>query len=228
MKMLSIDSSGKTAACAVTEDGILLAQNFTDSGLTHSQTLLAMTDSVLTLAGVDISDIDEFAVTVGPGSFTGLRIGTALVMGLANGRFVRAVPTLKALAYNLRNENCIIIPVLDARRNQVYTAVFESKNGVITRLYEDSAMSVEDVMTRIAEYENRPVKILGDGAYLFGDAAEVYTNVTFPEGKNLYVGGESIALAAADETPVPARDLKLSYLRMSQAERELKEKQKND
>lgn len=227
MKLLSIDSSGKTAACAVTEDGVLAARNFTDSGLTHSQTLLPMTDSVLKLAGVSIDEIDEFALTVGPGSFTGLRIGASLVMGLAGDRPVRPVPTLTALAYNLIDTNCIIIPALDARRSQVYTAVFESKDGKITRLCEDSAMSVEDVISRInTEYEDKNVMILGDGAYLFGDAANVLSNVSFPEGKDLYVQGDSIAKAAELVTPVPARDVKLSYLRMSQAERELKEKQK--
>ncbi len=226
MKLLSIDSSGKTAACAVTEDGTLIARNFTDSGLTHSQTLLPMVDSVLKLAGVDISDIDEFAVTVGPGSFTGLRIGASLVMGLAGNKPVRPVPTLEALAYNFCDEDCIIIPALDARRSQVYTAVFESKNGEIIRICEDSAMSVDDVITRISNYGDKPVKILGDGAYLFENAASVFMNINFPEGKMLYVQGDAIAKAAMKKLSVSAKDIKLSYLRMSQAERELKEKQK--
>ena len=132
MKMLSIDASGKTAAVAVTDGGELLAQSFTDAGLTHSQTLLPMVDSVLRLAGVDISQIDEFALTAGPGSFTGLRIGAALVMGLAGARLCRPVSTLEALSYNMLERRAVIIPVMDARRHQVYTAAFQSEGKKLT------------------------------------------------------------------------------------------------
>lgn len=224
MKLLSIDSSGKTAACAVTEDGQILTQSFTDSGLTHSQTLLPIVDDALKLASVSIDEIDAFAVTVGPGSFTGLRIGASLVMGLAGKRPVYPVPTLLALAYNFCDRDCIIIPALDARRNQVYTAVFEAKGGVVSRLEEDSAMAVTEVLERIENYRGKEIIIAGDGAYLFG-AAE---GVIFPEGKMLYTQGVSIARAAKDVNPVDAQDIKLSYLRPSQAERELKERMKND
>ena len=222
MKLLSIDASGKTAACAVTEDGVILTQSFTDSGLTHSQTLLPIVDNVLKLAGVTMAEIDAVALTVGPGSFTGLRIGAALAMGLAGDRPVYPVPTLEALAYNLCDRDCIIIPTLDARRNQVYTAVFEAKNGQVTRLEEDLAKSVEEVQKTVLEYDGREVYILGDGAYLFSDTY----GVSFPEGKELYPQGISIARAAKGKTPVHAKDIKLSYLRMSQAERELKERNK--
>lgn len=222
MKLLSIDASGKTAACAVTEDGAVLTQSFTESGLTHSQTLLPLVDNVLKLSGLTMNDIDALAVTVGPGSFTGLRIGAALTMGLAGDRPVYPVPTLEALAYNLCDRDCIIIPTLDARRNQVYTAVFEAKDGRITRLKEDCAISAEDVKKTVLEYDGREIYILGDGAYLFSDTY----GVSFPEGKALYPQGISIARAAEGKLPVHAKDIKLSYLRMSQAERELKEKNK--
>lgn len=220
MKLLSIDSSGKTAACAVTEDGAVLCESFVNTGLTHSQTLLPMTDEMLKQAGIDIDDIDELAITIGPGSFTGLRIGLAMVMGLAGNRKIRGVPTLAALAHNVSDDG-IIIPALDARRNQVYTAVFECKNGIITRIEEDSAESVDDVLKKASGYakENK-VFILGDGAYLFENKLE--SNMEF--AKELYPTGQGIARAADGITALEPKDIQLSYLRLSQAERELKEK----
>lgn len=227
MKQLCIDASGKTAACAVTEDGTLLAQSFTDSGLTHSQTLLPMIESTLLLAGTDIAEIDNFALTVGPGSFTGLRIGAATVMGLAGDRPCRCVPTLTAIAYNLSDKNGIVIPALDARRNQVYTAVFRCKDGMVAQLEADSALSVDEVCDRIREYcESERVYIAGDGAYLFEAAAAVLGNVEFAEGKLLYPQGEAISRASVGFDAVRAQDIKLNYLRLSQAERELKERKK--
>ena len=226
MKLLSIDSSGKSAACAVTEDGRLICEDLTNTGLTHSQTLLPMVDEMLKNAHIDISEIDEFAVTSGPGSFTGLRIGMALVMGLAGQKPCRAVPTLTALAYNLFDRDGIIIPAMDARRNQVYTAVFECKNGVITQLEKDCAISVEDVLKKLPDYSEKKVWIIGDGAYLFEDAVKAFDNVTIPEEGYIYPRGYSIANAALHVEPKNAKELKLSYLRLSQAERELKERMK--
>ena len=227
MKLLSIDASGKTAACAVTENGEVIAKSFTDSGLTHSQTLLPMVQSMLTLSGTDMAEIDELALTVGPGSFTGLRIGAATVMGLAGQRPCRCVPTLTAIAYNFTDKNAIIIPALDARRNQVYTAVFRVNDGKVTRLTDDEALSVDEVFDRIREYSlSESVIIAGDGAYLFENAVSVLCNVFFAEDKLLYVQGESIAKASQEFSAVKAQDIKLNYLRLSQAERELKEKNK--
>lgn len=225
MKMLSIDASGKTAAVAVTDGGELLAQSFTDAGLTHSQTLLPMVDSVLRLAGVDISQIDEFALTAGPGSFTGLRIGAALVMGLAGARLCRPVSTLEALSYNMLERRAVIIPVMDARRHQVYTAAFQSEGKKLTRLLPDAALAVDEVFERVQNYsEHESVIILGDGAYLFENAVNVFDNVSFPEGKLMYTQGLGVARAAALVQPVRADRIRLCYLRMSQAERELKER----
>lgn len=225
MKMLSIDTSGKTAAVAVTDDEVLLAQSFTDAGLTHSQTLLPMVDSALRLASVDISQIDEFALTAGPGSFTGLRIGAAFVMGLAGERLCRPVSTLEALSYNMLERCAVIIPVMDARRQQVYTAAFQSDGKKLTRLLPDEALAADEVLERVKNYSERgSVIILGDGAYLFENAVSVFDNVSFPEGKLMYTQGLSVARAAALVQPVRADRIKLCYLRMSQAERELKER----
>ena len=145
-------------------------------------------------------------------------------MGLAGDKPVYPIPTLEALAYNLTDRECIIIPALDARRNQVYTAVFESKDGRITRIKEDCAMAVDEVCQMFAEYEGQDIYILGDGAYLFNGI----DRVCFAKGESLYPQGVSIAKATINHSAVSAKDIKLSYLRVSQAERELKEKQKND
>lgn len=223
MRLLSVDSSGKSAACAVTEDEKVIAKAFTNSGLTHSQVLLPLIDKMLADAGLTISDIDEFAITCGPGSFTGLRIGMALVMGLAGDRKCIAVPTLKAIAYNMYGTDGIIVPVMDARRGQVYTSLYKSENGVMTQLENDSAISVEEVIKRLEQYKGCDIWVLGDGAYLFEGKAEF---IKFPSDERMFLQGPSIALAAKDTPPTDAIDLKVEYLRLSQAERELKEKMK--
>lgn len=229
MKILSIDASGKTAACGVTDNGCIVTKRFCASGLTHSQTLLPMISEMLSSENIDIKDIDEFALTVGPGSFTGLRIGAATVMGLAGNKLCRCVSTLDAIAHNFVDINAVIIPTLDARRNQVYTAIFKSENGTITRICDDCAQSIDDTLKVIKNYNtDNIVYIAGDGAYLFKDKITGMQNVKIAEGELLYPQGEAIAKAATNALPVQAKDIKLSYLRLSQAERELKEKQKND
>lgn len=129
MKLLSIDSSGKTAAAAVTEGEALLAEGFADEGLKHSQMLLPLIDETLKKAGVALAEIDAFAVTNGPGSFTGLRIGGSLVKGMALGRPCFAVPTLMALAFNEEKSGRTAVALLDARRSQVYLGAYAFENG---------------------------------------------------------------------------------------------------
>ena len=227
MLLLAIESSGLVASIAIMSDDKVIGEYTTNFKKTHSQTLLPMVESMLSLSGIDIKDIDEFALTVGPGSFTGLRIGAATVMGLAGDRPCRCVPTLTAIAYNFTDKNVIVIPALDARRNQVYTAVFRISDGKVSRLTQDEALSVDEVFDRIREYSlNESVIIAGDGAYLFENAVSVLCNVFFAEDKLLFVQGESIAKASEEFSAVSAQDIKLNYLRLSQAERELKEKMK--
>ncbi len=223
MKLLSIDASGKTTAVAISENNQIIAEEFLNSGLTHSQTLLPLVDKTLKKACIDIKDIDEFAVTSGPGSFTGLRIGMALVMGLCNSKPCRPVPSLKALAYNLINEDGIIVPVMDARRNQVYTSLYRCENQILTQLEPDMAISVDEVLERIEKYKDLPIWILGDGAYLF-EGKSPY--IKFPSEDLLYIKGSSITYASKDITAIDAKQLKITYLRLSQAERELKERTK--
>ncbi len=221
MLMLCVDASGKSAAAAVCKDETILAQNFENNGFTHSQTLLPLVDRTLKEAGVNIREIDTFAVTNGPGSFTGLRIGCALIKGLAGQRPCVGVPTLLALAWNAAERaGDIIIPMMDARCNQVYTAVFESRDGRIHRLAPDCAEAVTEVEQKIAFYHNagRNITVLGDGAYLLSDAAAALVR-PMPTEKML-ITADSVARAAAALKRVPAEQLGLCYLRLSQAERE--------
>lgn len=226
MKILGFDASGKTAACAVCENDTVIAKSFTESTLTHSQTLLPLIDSTLTAADLDINDIDAFAFTAGPGSFTGLRIGAATVMGLAGDKPCYAVSTLEAIAYNFLSESAVVIPCLDARRNQVYTAAFRVCDNTVTRLTDDCAMAVNDVCELIAkEFANDKVIIAGDGCYLF-EQQPLLQNVQIATGEQRFAQGQGIVNAALKTQPLCAEQIKLNYLRLSQAERELKEKQK--
>ena len=221
--MLSIDSSAKSAAVAVTDGQRLLAAGFDNSGYTHSETLLPLVDETLKKAGKSIDDMDAFAVTNGPGSFTGLRIGCALVKGLAGDKPCFPVPTLLALAYNCVDEEGIIIPMMDARRAQTYTASFRVKNGKIERLVEDRAIAVTELEKEISSYIKNGERVLvpGDGAYLLSE--ELAAVVTVPA--HPLILGKSVALAVQNISSVPACELGLRYLRLSQAEREKKEKQ---
>lgn len=221
MKLLSIDSSGKSAACAVTDGDTVLGEQFINTGLTHSQTLLPIIDKMLKEADINISEIDEYAITCGPGSFTGLRIGMALVMGLAGDKKCRAVPTLKALAYNMKDIDGIVAPVMDARRNQVYAAIFRVRKGKFTQILEDCAIPVDEVIEKLKAFTDEKIWVIGDGAYLFEGKAEF---INFPSQELLYIKGSSIAGASKDCKPIDTQALKINYLRLSQAERELKEK----
>lgn len=218
MKLLSVDASGKSAAVAVTEDGKLIAEQFVKNGFTHSETLLPLVDTTLRQAGLSIEDIDEFAVTNGPGSFTGLRIGCAMIKGLAADKPCRPVPTLLALAYNCIEQNGIVIPMMDARCHQTYTATFEIKNKTVVRLCEDRAIAVEQLEKEIENYilDHKTVIVPGDGAYLLRPT--VSESVILP--KTPLIIGQSVAKAAQDIPSVPAEELSLRYLRLSQAERE--------
>lgn len=142
MKILALDSSAKTASAAITDGEQLISEAFVNAGLTHSETLLPMVDSVLSLARLTMSDIDGCVITDGPGSFTGIRIGIAAVKGLAmpNETKCCGVSTLKAMAYNLRYDNCIACCAMDARCSQVYSAIFRCFDGKVERLTEDDAI----------------------------------------------------------------------------------------
>ena len=151
MKILSLECSAKSASCAVIEEGNVLCRDFTSSGLTHSQTLLPMVTNMLSDTHIPFNDIDAFAVSAGPGSFTGIRIGISAVKGMALPKNAPCIPvsTLEAIAFNFLNEDALICAVMDARCNQVYNALFRINKGKVKRICEDRAVSVDFLKNEI-------------------------------------------------------------------------------
>ena len=164
MKILAVDSTATTASVAITEDELLLAEYTISNGNTHSETILPMIEASLNTLGLSVSDVDIFACSAGPGSFTGVRIGAATVKGLAFGsqKPCVAVSTLEALAYNLVGVKGLICPVMNARRSQVYTALFESDGENLTRISDDDAISISELDSILSE-RKQPVSFCGDG-----------------------------------------------------------------
>lgn len=231
MKIFACDSTAKTASVALCEDNILLAEFTQNGGNTHSETLLPMTEVLLNSMKTDIDEIDIFAVSEGPGSFTGVRIGAATVKGFAHRKDKPCigVSTLEALATNLAfGENKIIIPVMDARRGQFYTAKFAFKDGELIRLCDDMAQSFDDFLTEVRELGSK-VYLCGDGystgRKLLGDEYSYET----PE-KLRYQSAYSVAQIAykkyLDGDRTSAEELRPTYLRLPQAERDRLEKTK--
>ena len=222
MKILSVDSSAVCATAAIAEEGKIISTFSVNSGLTHSRTLLPMIDSVLKIAAVDLKEIDYFACSVGPGSFTGLRIGTAEIQGLADGTGKKCIPvsTLEGLAFNLKGNDCVACAVMDARCNQVYCAVFDIEGDKITRLTEDAALSINELEKELGQYEKKVI-FVGDGAKL---CHERTGHSIAPEILRFQNAG-SVALAAlngfSEDKAVLPKDLQPVYLRLPQAEREL-------
>ncbi len=164
MKILAIDSSAKAATCAILESETLLASYTVDNGLTQSELLMPMIESLLSSLGLKYSDIELFAVSTCPGSFTGVRIGAALIKGIAFGRELPCVgvSTLEALALNAEGLSGLIVPVMDARRAQFYTASFKSSDDGIKRLTEDRAISIDELAEELRS-ANMPIYLVGDG-----------------------------------------------------------------
>ena len=222
MLTLAIESSAKPASAAVMRDGVLLGQYFQNSGLTHSRTLFSMMQSLLKNLDLSASDIDLVAVARGPGSFTGVRIGVAAAKGFAWGAEVPVcgVSTLEAMAYSYEQENTVICPVMDARRGQVYNALFEYKDGKLQRCCEDRAVSLEELSTEVRSFE-KPVTLIGDGTDLTAEFLKD-ANIKFETSPTLfrYQTAFGVALAAPFSPQISAIELEPFYLRPSQAERE--------
>ncbi len=231
MKILAIDSSGLVASVAVAEDDVLLAEFTVNYKKTHSQTLLPMLENVRDMIELDMETVDAVAVAAGPGSFTGLRIGSATAKGLALAlkKPIIPVPTLEGLAYNLYGTQKLVCPIMDARRAQVYTGVYEfieQQNGLsmVTRM-EQCALDIEDLIRQLNQM-NREVIFLGDGVPVFLEKLRQEMAVPYlfaPAHMNRQRAAGVAALAkvlyeqgrfenAEDHVPV--------YLRLSQAERE--------
>ena len=231
MKILSLDTSATVATVALLDGDKLLAEQMTNNGNTHSETILPMIEEALSTADLKISDVDLFACSGGPGSFTGVRIGVATLKGLAFGsdKPCVAVSTLEALAENLKCCGGLICPVMNARRSQVYTALFISDGQSIKRVTEDEAMSIAELDEMLSKYD-APVSFCGDG-YDITLAALTKTKAKNVPLRLRYQSATSVAeVALAKYSAGEYTDdagLKVTYLRPSQAERELKEKQKN-
>ena len=221
MLILAIESSAKPASAAVIADGELLGQFFQNNGLTHSRTLLAMVEALLKNLGLRAADIDLFAVSRGPGSFTGVRIGVSAAKGLAFGadKPVCGVSTLEALAW--QTPGAIICPVMDARRGQMYNALFEWCDSAPVRLCDDRAVSLE-TLTAELEALSQSCVLAGDGAkisfeHLFNAGVECCMAPGLLRSQTAY----GVALAAMNGGAASsAIDLEPSYLRPPQAERE--------
>lgn len=224
MLLLSVDSSAVTASAALTKDGTILKSELINKGLTHSETLLPLIQSVM--GEYSFNELDAIAVTAGPGSFTGVRIGVATVKGLAfaNNTSCISVSTLEAIAYNFTDENAVICAVMDARRMQFYNALFKAENGSITRLCEDRAISLDDLRKDLSGFNK--VIIAGDGAELCFNNIGL-DNAVLAEGDKRFQNGMGIARAAQGKLAISASELRPVYLRPSQAERELKLKKEN-
>ncbi len=233
MKILALETSAVTASVAVTEDDKLLAQSFQNSGLTHSATLMPMVADLMKNTGLVMDDIDVVAVSVGPGSFTGVRIGVAAAKGLAwpGEKLCAPCSSLESMAWQCAHMEGEICAVMDARRNQVYNARFGVNGGALTRLSEDRAISLAE-LTEEAKASGVRQIIVGDGARLCAaafEAAGVPHTVMPPHLVYQSAWGVARAaweLAKADKL-VSGGALTPQYHRLSQAERERLERQQD-
>lgn len=217
--ILGIDSSAISAGCALVEDDKIIAEQYLNTRHTHSETLLPMISGMLKSAGVELGDVEKIAVSTGPGSFTGLRIGISTAKGLADavGKKCVAVSTLEMIAYNFVGVDGIICACMDARCKQVYNALFKSENGVITRLCDDRAISADELSTELGKIGGKII-LAGDGAELMhGFTEEKYT---LAPSALRFQRGSGVCFAARDLSEVEPAALMPKYLRLPQAERE--------
>ena len=226
MLILAFESSARPASVALVRDGKLLAQSTSVSALTHSRTLLPMAEDLLKNCGVGLSEVDAIAVAHGPGSFTGIRIGVSTVKGLCWGvnKSAIGVSTLEAMAWHGLAAGGFICPVMDARRSQVYNALFRIEDGRPVRLCADRAISLEDLAAELAGYEES-VFLIGDGAEL---TRAYFERVGIPcrvaPDNLVWQDAWGVAMAAMEKEPVSGAELLPVYLRLSQAERERQER----
>lgn len=227
MKILAAECSATPCSCAVMDNGKILASAFTSEKSTHSKTLLPMIEATLKEASLSLSDIDGFAITSGPGSFTGVRIGISLLKGLAGDKNCVGVSTLEVIAQNCSGFEGIICAVMDARCSQVYNALFRVSGGKITRLTEDRAILCQDLQKELFDnYSSEKIIISGDGTDCFTPFVNDMPNVSFLSGDSRYQNAKGVAKVAyplfESGQAVTSNKLLPTYLRLPQAERELK------
>ena len=226
MKILAFETSAKAASVALMDSGKLLGENYQNTGLTHSQTLMVMAEDLLKACNLGVNDVEAVAVAAGPGSFTGVRIGVAAAKGFAWGGELPCygVSTLEAMARNLGAWEGYVVPAMDARRSQVYTAVFHAEKGKLSRVEEDMAISLADLKEKIKNYKE-PVFLVGDGAVLcYNTLLEEVPGLVLPPEHRIHQRAAGVALAAEalanSGDPGNGAELTPNYLRLSQAERE--------
>lgn len=232
MLLLAFETSAKACSAALHDGTKLLAESYQNSGLTHSQTLMVMAQDLLKVCGKTAADVTHLAVAAGPGSFTGVRIGVAAAKGFAWGAQlpVYGVSTLEAMARSLGAWEGHVCACMDARRNQVYNAIFLAHGAAPLRLTEDRAIALEELKTEL-EHIDGPIYLVGDGAGLAHRhlAPAIAELILLPEHR-LHQRASGVALAALDAIgrgePGDGAGLQPNYLRLSQAERERMEKMK--
>ena len=232
MLILAFETSAKAASVALTENGKLLGESYQNTGMTHSQTLMVMAEDLLKAAGKAVKDLSAVAVAEGPGSFTGVRIGVAAAKGLAWGAELPCfgISTLEAMAVSLGAWQGYICPVMDARRSQVYNALFYVNHGQLRRVSEDRAIALSDLEKELKELAE-PIFLVGDGSRLcYQTLAEAVPNLVLPPEHRMHQRAVGVALLAEKQLEAgKAGDgaaLAPNYLRLSQAERERLEKLK--
>lgn len=234
MTIFALDASSKSGSAAIWKDGEILAENFLNIGLTHSETLLPLSDEVFRDVGLSPSDIDYYAVTCGPGSFTGLRIGIGTIKGFAfpNNTPCVAVSTLEALAFCCLFSDAVIVPVIDARRNRVYCAAFLMQfNGKLHRIQDDEILSLPELGEKLKNYR-LPVVFVGDaGELCYNEYRKTFAVVPTPHHLSTL---RASAVAAAAKEYIDAGKILSSaalspfYMQESQAERQRKKKENGE
>ena len=229
MLILAFETTAKAGSVALHDGNTLLGESYCNTGLTHSQTLMVMAEDLLKTCGMTAQDVTAVAVAAGPGSFTGVRIGVAAAKGFAWGGELpcHGVSTLEAMALQLGAYDGYVLPVMDARRAQVYNALFQAKEGKLTRLCEDRAIALSDLALELKRLEG-PVFLVGDGSVLcYQTLKDELPNLVMPQEHRMHQRAAGVALAAMhDPGNGDGATLTPNYLRLSQAERERLEKEK--
>ena len=224
IKILALDSTAEVSTVAVCKGEKLLSEITINTGNTHSQTLLPAVEQALRMAELSVNEIDVFACSTGPGSFTGVRIGVATIKGIAYGKVKPciSVSTLEALAYNLLGFNGVICPVMNARRSQVYNALFDCTKGKLTRICADRAVSISELDDELSQNKG-PIYLCGDG-YDITQKGFAKTKTSFVPIRYRYQCAYSVAQIALEKYEhneyLTDAELAPIYLRPSQAERE--------
>ena len=229
MLLLAFETTAKAGSVALHDGKTLLGESYCNTGLTHSQTLMVMAEDLLKTCGVTAQDVTAVAVAAGPGSFTGVRIGVAAAKGFAWGAQLPCygVSTLEAMALQLGAYDGYVVPAMDARRAQVYNAIFKAEKGVLTRICEDRAISLEDLARELKNLDG-PIFLVGDGSNVCYNALkEEIPNLAMPSEHRMHQRAAGVALAALlHPENGDGAALTPTSLRLSQAERERLEKQK--